>query len=167
VPYILPRVGPSEQRQREALDGIATMLLSHVVDDIECDTQLSTSSVDLADESGNKNPLHDDNDISMDYIEQSSAKASITRSINIPFDAHMLPGHGRRFYAVLPLLCVADEENIISLLSSALYQRRVWGIKEPVVGVVFSRIGTIGRVVLGWLDPESTVDFNLVRDSPI
>jgi hypothetical protein len=98
----------------------------------------------------------------MDYIEQSSAKASSTRSINIPFDAHMLPGHGRRFYAIAPLLCVADEENIISLLSSVLYQRRVWGINEPVVGVVFSSTGTIGRVVLGWLDLDCTVDFNLV-----
>jgi hypothetical protein len=144
------------------------MLLSHIVDDIERDTtQSSTSSADLADKSGNKNPLDDDNDISMGYIEQSSAKVSSTRSINIPFDAHMLPGHGRRFYAIVPLLCVADEENIISLLSSVLYQRHVWGINEPVVGVVFSRTGTVGRVVLGWLDPECTVDFNLVRDPPI
>jgi hypothetical protein len=160
VPYILPRVGPSEQRQREALDGIATMLLSHVVDDIERDTP-----VDLEDESGNEKPSKDDDDISMHYMQQSSPKASSTRSIDLPFDAHMLPGHGRRFYAVLPLLCVADEENIASLLSSVLYQRHVWGIDEPVVGVAFSRTGTVGQVVLGWLDPESTVDFNLVRDS--
>jgi hypothetical protein len=147
------------------------MLLSHTVEDVERDTSQSpTSSVQLEHESTNQassDEASDHDDISMGYIGQSSADVSITRSIDVPFDAHVLPGQGRRFYAVLPLLCVADEENIAFLLSSVLYQRRVWGIDEPVVGVVFSRTGTIGRVVLGWLDTECTIDYNLVRDPPI
>jgi hypothetical protein len=44
-----------------------------------------------------------------------------------------------------------------------LYQRRVWGIDKPAVGLVFSKTGTIGWIVLGWLDLESTND-DLVRD---
>ena len=76
--------------------------------------------------------------------------------MDVPFDAHMLPGRGRRFYAILPLLCIADEENIAPLLSSVLYQRHVWRIDEPAVGLVFSKTGTIGRIILGWLDLEST-----------
>jgi len=40
------------------------------------------------------------------------------------------------------------------------------GIDEPAVGLVFSKTGTIGRIVLGWLDLESTndSDYDLVRD---
>lgn len=72
----------------------------------------------------------------------------------------MLPGSGRRFFAVLPVVCVTDKENIPSLLTSVLYQRRVWGIDEPVLGIVFSKTGTVDRSYFGWLD----LDLDLVDD---
>jgi hypothetical protein len=167
VSFILPRVAPSEQRKREKLDGTATMLLSYVVDSIdrhEAQSLTSSMDVDRKSSSDESEANEEDINISENYIKQSSSEASSTLSINVPFDAHVLPGHGRRYCAILPLLCVADEENVIALLSSVLYQRRVWGIDEPAVGVVFSKTGTVGRVVLGWLDLECTNDCNLVCD---
>ena len=168
VPFILPRITPLEERKDEALDGIATVLLTYIVDNVECcdpqrptspsDGECKSSSRQLSDKS-----IASEDDISMCYPEQSSSKASSTVSINVPYDAHVLPGHGRRFCAVMPLLCVADEDNITSLLSSVLYQRRVWSIDEPIVGFVFSKTGTVGRVVFGWLEPESINDYHLVR----
>ena len=168
MPFILPRTFLSEQRKRKTIiEGTATILLSHIVEDIDCcESQSSTSPIDVEVNSHSSDNLMTDDDASMRYIDKSSSKSSSVCSMDVPFDAHMLPGRGRRFYAILPLLCVADKENIAPLLSSVLYQRRVWGIDEPAVGLVFSKTGTIGRIVLGWLDLESTndSDYDLVRD---
>ena len=167
VPFILPRTNMSEQCQRETLDGIATVLLSYVVDrtevserqltspvDVECRSNSNLASVKLMDV--------DDDNVSMQYAEMSTAKASTSSSIDLPFDAHVLPTREHRFYAILPLLCVTDEANIVSLMSSVLYQRYVWGIADPLIGISFSKYGTIGQVLLGWLDLESPHDDNLV-----
>jgi hypothetical protein len=168
VPFILPRTFLSAQRKRKKIiDGTATILLSHIVEDIDCcESESSISPMDIEVNSHSSDNLMTDGDASMRYIEKSSSKSSGVCSMDVPFDAHMLPGRGRRLYAILPLLCIADEENIAPLLSSVLYQRRVWGIDEPAVGLVFSKTGTIGRIILGWLDLESTndSDYDLVRD---
>lgn len=168
MPFILPRTYLSEKSKRKRImDGSATILLSHIVEDIDCcKSESSISPIGFEVNSHSPDILMTDDDASMRYIEKSSSKSSSVCSMDVPFDAHMLPGRGRRFYAILPLLCIADEENIAPLLSSVLYQRRVWGIDEPAVGLVFSKTGTIGRIVLGWLDLESTndSDYDLVRD---
>jgi len=158
VPFILPRVSRSEQYNRLRLDGVATVLLTYIVTDIDRpDRGSQTSPMDVECESIDSQE-DDDDKASMDYMEQSRSKASTRCSIDLPFDAHVLPSNGRRFCAILPLLCVTDEANINSLLSSVLYQRRVWGIVDPVVGMVFSKSSTVGQVVLGWLDPEAADD---------
>jgi len=168
VPFILPRSAPSAQRKHEALDGIATVLLSHVVYNVEGPaSEVLTSQMNVDRQSISNRPsddMADANDISMDDMEQTSSKASTVSSVDVPFDAHVLPGRGRRLCAILPLLCVTDEANMTSLLSSVLYQRYVWGIVDPVVGIVFSKVGTVGQVLFGWLDIDSTNDFNLVCD---
>jgi len=84
-------------------------------------------------------------------------------TVKVSSDAHVLPGRGRRSSAVLPVISVADEDNITPLLMSVLYQRCVWGIDEPAVGIVFSKTGTLGQVFLGWLDLESSNAQDLVR----
>lgn len=90
----------------------------------------------------------------MDDVDESvsSLSGSTTLSIDVPFEAHLLPGRGRRLCAVLPIICVANPDTIVSLITSILYQRFVWGIDQPVVGLSFSETGTVGRVFLGWLD---------------
>ncbi|KAK0209720.1 hypothetical protein IW262DRAFT_1416027 [Armillaria fumosa] len=81
------------------------------------------------------------------------SKASGPSSLDVSFHAHVLPGGGRRTNAVLPVICIADKENIVPLVASVAYQRRVWGIEDPVVGVILARDGFSAQVVLGWTDP--------------
>ncbi|KAK0487846.1 hypothetical protein IW261DRAFT_1450324 [Armillaria novae-zelandiae] len=80
-------------------------------------------------------------------------KASSPRSLDVSFHAHVLPGRGHRTNAVLPIICIADTENIVPLVASVAYQRRVWGIEDPVVGVILAKDGFSAQVVLGWTDP--------------
>ncbi|KAG1836825.1 hypothetical protein DFJ58DRAFT_817505 [Suillus subalutaceus] len=77
-------------------------------------------------------------------------------SLDLPLQAHMLPGRGRRLSAVVPVLLVADSRNIVPLLCSALYQRHVWGIRQPVVGLCCSSTGTIATAIFGWLDSDQS-----------
>ncbi|KAK0202211.1 hypothetical protein DFS33DRAFT_1386500 [Desarmillaria ectypa] len=101
------------------------------------------------------------------------SKASSTSSLDISFHAHVLPGRGRRIDAVLPIICIADRENIVPLICSVAYQRRVWGIDDPVVGIILPRNGFSAQVILGWIDPpdlrSNTVspDDHTVDDLPI
>ena len=170
MPFILPRITMSEQFQRETLDGIAIVLLSFIVDKIEVSNCRLTSPIDVecrsvsSPTSDKLMDVDDEDNVSMQYPDMSTSKASDATSIDVPFDAHILPTRERRSCAILPLLCVTDEANIISLMSSVLYQRHVWGIADPVVGITFSKYGTTGQVLLGWLDLESPHDNNLVRD---
>ena len=167
MPFILPRAAPSEQHDPLTLDGTATVLLSYVMDSVERSESQSPTPQNDGCQCVNSHPSDnqkDDDDASMDYIEQSSMISSPTPSIDVPFDAHVLPGRGRRFWAILPLLCVTDEASISSILSSVLNQQRVWGIFDPVVGVVFSEVGTVEQVLLGWLDFEITDECNLVHN---
>ncbi len=81
------------------------------------------------------------------------SKVSSTSSLDVSFHAHVLPGRGRRTNAVLPIICIADRVNIVPLIASVAYQRRVWGIEDPVVGVILAKDGFSAQVVLGWTDP--------------
>ncbi|KAF8075824.1 hypothetical protein FPV67DRAFT_1469408 [Lyophyllum atratum] len=52
----------------------------------------------------------------------------------------------------LALICLAQESEIYSAMSSALFQRRAWGVVGPMMGVTFDRMGTTVRIVFGWLE---------------
>ncbi|KZP28936.1 hypothetical protein FIBSPDRAFT_947334 [Athelia psychrophila] len=149
TPYILPRVAPLEP-QELITDGWATALISVIVESATKDagTKMDTTSDGhVTHESG---PAEDNETVSEDGSARSAVSSRL--SLDVPFAAHMLPGCGRRLCAVLPVICIADESNIYPLLTSALYQRRVWNIDEPVIGLVISRTGTSGQVYLAWLD---------------
>ncbi|OBZ67504.1 hypothetical protein A0H81_12700 [Grifola frondosa] len=214
TPFILPRTALIDTHDNFRLDGIATMLVCHIVDKVERQSPASPMDVDDAvldarsvssiqmedrDCSGNpavliRNDTHsqhmstefagtdctsdsdakprsyysaipdrpdpeefDGSDCWGSYVDDesgSSTALSSGSSIKVSFDAHVLPGHGRRYFAALPLICVADADNISLVISSVLYQRRVWGINEPVVGIFISKTGAIAHVLLGWLDSE-------------
>ncbi|KAH7918445.1 hypothetical protein BV22DRAFT_1041778 [Leucogyrophana mollusca] len=127
APFILPRAQDGSYLEQGQLDAVATLLVSHVVDPPPPSNASSHGDTD------------DDS-------------ASSADSIDLPFQAHILPGRGRRFCAVLPMLLVADSDTIVPLVRSTLYQRRVWGIREPVVGIEVLNGGTAVKVVFGWLD---------------
>ncbi|RDB29891.1 hypothetical protein Hypma_014044 [Hypsizygus marmoreus] len=79
---------------------------------------------------------------------------SSERSLDMPLSAHLLPGRGRRLWCAIPVFAVAKSDGISPLLSSILYQRFVWGIDLPAVGITISESGDIARVILAWLDSD-------------
>ncbi|CAA7263267.1 unnamed protein product [Cyclocybe aegerita] len=88
-------------------------------------------------------------------LDGSSSAISLP-SLNLPFDAHILPGQGRRTNVFLPIICIAEEQDIFSLVTSAVYQRHLWGISRPIIGISLSKFGTTANVMLGWISPHDT-----------
>ncbi|KAF7979064.1 hypothetical protein HWV62_43551 [Athelia sp. TMB] len=107
------------------------------------------------------NDIHNEKQEFPSEDDSSISATSSTPSLDIPHDGHMLPGQGRRLFAVLPIICLHEESDMDSLLRSVLYQRHVWGIDEPVVGLRGSRFGTVVQVSLAWLDYGSVSDNQL------
>ena len=62
----------------------------------------------------------------------------------------------------VPVLLMAEDERLPVLMSSLLYQRRVWHIEEPLVGIGFGTYDTVIRIYLGWLDKEIASGCTLV-----
>ncbi|KAF8556408.1 hypothetical protein OG21DRAFT_1495507 [Imleria badia] len=61
----------------------------------------------------------------------------------------------------IPVLCMADAEQLPILLTSLLYQRRVWHISDPLVGLQFSKYDTTIRLFVGWLDDDDSSSSSL------
>ena len=62
----------------------------------------------------------------------------------------------------IPVLCMADEDRLPVIMSSFLYQRRMWHISDPLVGVEFSNYDTIVKLYVGWLEEDMPSDRVLV-----
>ncbi|GBE81449.1 hypothetical protein SCP_0311780 [Sparassis crispa] len=181
--FVLPRVSP--RSNQVAFDGVATVLISHVVDESGFSRSCSPSNaMDVDARFGGtrsqsdgtaRSSSHNSMDLSIDgtrstvdsegdYADEDQESTDETSqelsgpSIDVPFDAHVLSGSGRRSFAVLPMICVADADNIRSLLTSVAYQRRVWDIDEPVVGFEISKFGTVARILLAWVGTEMDGD---------
>ncbi|KAJ7763998.1 hypothetical protein DFH07DRAFT_1059213 [Mycena maculata] len=137
APFVRPR---TKTPNSDDFDGVATMLACHV---LEGDVRLPSSedSRTVASETA--------------YPGASShVESDPSPSFNGPLGAHILPGRGVHAYAALPFLCIADQDNIVDLMTSVACQRHVWGDPDPVVGFVLS--GAVMRLVLSWLDPATS-----------
>ncbi|TBU44894.1 hypothetical protein BD309DRAFT_761408 [Dichomitus squalens] len=68
-------------------------------------------------------------------------------------ELHLFPSpfHPR---PLAPLLCVADESDLIPLMCSALHQRRALGLDASVVGILLPRTGSTCEVLFGWIEKE-------------
>ncbi|KAI0786231.1 hypothetical protein C8Q75DRAFT_772866 [Abortiporus biennis] len=81
--------------------------------------------------------------------------------INLPLDAHLFVSLGQQLGIILPLFCVALEQDaLVSQLTAILYQRRVLGSLEPAVGILQSRGTAGGTICLAWLESNHT-DYHL------
>ncbi|KAI0784831.1 hypothetical protein C8Q75DRAFT_777761 [Abortiporus biennis] len=81
--------------------------------------------------------------------------------INLPLDAHLFVSVGQQLGIILPLFCVALEQDaLVSQLTAILYQRRVLGSLEPAVGILQSRGTAGGTICLAWLESNHT-DYHL------
>jgi hypothetical protein len=79
------------------------------------------------------------------------------KTLDIPFDAHVLPGRGKRVECFLPVVCAADEDEINALVTSVVCQRHVCNISLPVVGVSLARSSTTAKVVIGWAEGNDSI----------
>ncbi|KAG2031345.1 hypothetical protein BDR03DRAFT_116281 [Suillus americanus] len=148
APFIMPRAQNVASQPSNLIDGHATLLAAHAIFSTpRTHSDRSTTS------SQDEDP--EDMDESMYSADSDSCDGSID-SLDLPLQAHMLPGRGKRLSAVVPVLLVADSHNIVPLLCSALYQRHVWGIRQPVVGLCCSSTGTIAMAIFGWLDSDQS-----------
>ncbi|KAK0193447.1 hypothetical protein F5146DRAFT_1134116 [Armillaria mellea] len=149
-------------------DGHAFLLMSHLVDDIR--PQISQTGNVVSERPSDKVEGRLDRPSGYNYSESettsyaeesrsrgtsygwsdTSTDPTSAQSSSIPLDAHILSYWPHPCSAVLPFLCIAGEDDIFDLMSGLLYQRRAWGVVEPVIGIVLSAAGYVGRVVLGW-----------------
>ncbi|KAG2366678.1 hypothetical protein BDR07DRAFT_442141 [Suillus spraguei] len=144
--FIMPRAQNVASQPLNLIDGRATLLAAHAIFSAPR-THSNTSRTSSRNEEDEDESMHSaDSDSSDGFIE----------SLDLPLQAHMLSGRGRRLSAVVPVLLVADSHNIVPLMCSTLYQRRVWGICQPVVGLCCSSTGTIAMAIFGWLDPDQS-----------
>ncbi|KAG2753438.1 hypothetical protein P692DRAFT_20241988, partial [Suillus brevipes Sb2] len=182
APFIMPRARNVSCQPENLIDGHATILVAHAIfaeprthsnrartntrneedqDESMCSAD-QDESICSADQDESISPAdqdewiyYADQDESISSADSDPCDGSVD-SLDLPLQAHMLPGRGRRLSAVVPVLLVADPHNIIPLLCSALYQRHVWGIRQPVVGLCCSRTGTIAATIFGWLESDQS-----------
>jgi hypothetical protein len=148
----MPRAQNMASQPLNLIDGHATLLAAHVI--------FSTPGTH-SDKFTTSSQNEEDKDESMYSADSDSCDSSVD-SLDLPLQAHMLLGRGRRLSAVVPVLLVADSHNIVPLLCSALYQRHVWGIHQPVVGLCCSSTGTIAMAIFGWLNSDQSEEGRMV-----
>ncbi|KAJ6490629.1 hypothetical protein C8R47DRAFT_453666 [Mycena vitilis] len=172
-----PFIRPRNTNPQRGVDGSATLVACHTVDGVRKDhsspaSQLATGASlpsvlpsNIHDQCSSSSFVESKNSdssgspsLQSESSEScSSSSSSSVSSIDVPPEAHILPGRGRHLCAVLPFLCVADIDNIVDLMSSVACQRHVWGSTEPAVGFLLSETGVIASLVLSWLDPSAGV----------
>jgi hypothetical protein len=156
----MPRAQDAASQPSDLIDGHATLIAAHII----CSTPRIHD-----DRSRTNSGNGEDEDELMHSADYDSCDGSVDSldGLDLPLQAHMLPGRGKWHYAVLPVLLVANSRNIVPLLCSTLYQRRVWGLREPVVGLCCSNTGTTATAIFGWLDPDQSDEGCMVSHTPI
>ncbi|KJA16493.1 hypothetical protein HYPSUDRAFT_291017 [Hypholoma sublateritium FD-334 SS-4] len=139
VPFLLPRMSEAQElKEEDSCEGCTSLLISAYIPPKQDPKSMEAD---------------DDNEVS----SPSESSSSITNKISFvpfegPVDGHILPGYGQRVDCVLPVVCIADQDNILALVTSIIYQRRCWGISLPAVGILIDRTGTIATIVIGWIN---------------
>ena len=77
------------------------------------------------------------------------------KRLGLPQDIHVVHHVGAIKHILLPVLCVADSDNILPLLTSTLYQRHILGMMNLVIGFMVSPLGSTAQLILGWLEENS------------
>ena len=175
----MPRAQNVAVQPSNLIDGHATLLASHAIfstpktpSDRSCTMSsgskhaLSSTPRPPSDRSRISSGSGEDEDESMHSADSDSCNGSLD-SIDLPLQAHLLPGRGRCLGAVLPVLLVADACNIVPLICSTLYQRHVWEIRQPVVGLCCSSSGTIATAIFGWLDFDDSEEDHMASSQLI
>ncbi|KAI0940459.1 hypothetical protein AcW1_003650 [Taiwanofungus camphoratus] len=92
------------------------------------------------------------------YVEVPEEEPEEDQRCRAELDAHVLAYSTSKPLprtSALPILCMAEETSLPVHMSSMLYQRHVWQVSEPLIGLAFSKTGSSVRVYFGWLDKQS------------
>ena len=170
VPCVLPRFEALVEQER--FESLASILISYCIkanDEFGSDEESSPSRDSSS--SGVVNHVRRHITVSqflnpqLNVVEEAYSTFSYFNNaqemslpcLDIPLCANMLRGHGLQLCAVLPVICVADPDDIDFLLASVLYQRRVWGIDEPAMGIMLGKTGFIASIIIGWVNCDHEV----------
>ncbi|KAH9933529.1 hypothetical protein B0H21DRAFT_82739 [Amylocystis lapponica] len=127
----------------------ASLLAAHIFPNSQQE-ELSSSSL-TSGSSGGDSDEYPQNDhpfrLAADYEHTNSAHSSDSSIFDSSVHYHMLasPSHSE---LLVPVLCVGTPDSIIPLMVSALYQRYVLHVSEPVIGILFS--GNACKILFGW-----------------
>ncbi|KAK7054038.1 hypothetical protein R3P38DRAFT_2854128 [Favolaschia claudopus] len=123
----------------------------------DSDERMGSYSAEISSEASVSD--HSPTERSGSFFSASGSALSSTsdQSIDVSLNGHIFQGRGKHSFALLPLLCFADGENIIGIMSSVACQRFVWGISEPTIGFVLSPSGSEMELVLSWVDQSTQV----------
>ncbi|KAJ7077154.1 hypothetical protein B0H15DRAFT_569586 [Mycena belliarum] len=150
--FVRPRTKTPDLR---GFDGLATMLTCHIVDGFG-ESSIPPLATEAIQSPESPLPSHSTSIDSETVTSSSTTLSTEMEAIDIPLDAHILPGSGIHVSAALPLLCIADEDNMLDLMTSVACQRHVWGIPRPVVGFLHSKTASLAKLVLSWFDPATS-----------
>ncbi|KAJ7247886.1 hypothetical protein B0H12DRAFT_1235133 [Mycena haematopus] len=153
TPFVRPR-RPTPDR---AFDGVATMLACHIKDNSSLMDVFRENPDSSCSEQGSELSLPTVDMMSADTLFPSDSSDTGPPSIDLPLEAHVLPGRGKQCFAALPFLSITDSNNVVDMMSSVACQRFVWGIPEPAVGFVLSETGVVAKLVVSWVEPATHV----------
>lgn len=63
----------------------------------------------------------------------------------------------------VPVVCMADDDTLPVIMASILYQRRIWHVEEPLIGISFERYRSSISFHFGWTEAELVDGQCLVR----
>ena len=124
---------------------------------LEDDSEPDTNSGEEILEDEGETKTNNSEEITEDTHEVTeSENPQKTNPIRVPINIPSLDIRSLRFphfsptaYCV-PLFVVANTEDIYAIMVSVLYQRRLWGISEPAMGLVFEPGDSKICPVIGW-----------------
>lgn len=65
------------------------------------------------------------------------------------------------------LLCLATHAEIYDVICSSLFQRRSWGILDPIIGVAFDSTSSNIRIISGWFDSAESDCVRSISSLPL
>ncbi|KAI0312287.1 hypothetical protein OF83DRAFT_1146859 [Amylostereum chailletii] len=107
-----------------------------------------------------ENDLEENRAQSMASEVPSDAESVSEEPLGSDYSRHMMMDDWRG-PDCLAALVMAKPGLVEDAISSALYQRRVWGVQSPVLGLAFDPEGTAIQVIIGWLGKDSAPNSDL------
>lgn len=166
MPFVLPRFGNTKRNG----EGAHSPVFIHPVTDtpdVKNGLHLLALQADEVDSGGgNYLPVWEGRATAVFshaiFLDAVKSWKTTTGTVNaISAEAHVITHHGRTPLLFIPGVCVADKDNILSLVTSTVYHRLTLSVRHPVIGFDMDLKTCTARLVLGWCD--ESINGGLVR----